>query len=162
MLEQLIESYRRYYDISEGVELHGIHFDFAAYYSITNSRYFAMQSLQYYSFSNYENVYFKSYDRFSITDFNDLQEFAKNYMESFTPSGEGHMETAVTLIVVSKEKVDQLLRSAFRRLNPDKSFRFGLDGWIKIKLLLLEEENKSITTNRYARKDKTSLQKIIQ
>lgn len=157
---QLLNGYSRYYDTFESAESLGYHFDFAARYNQRNSKYLAVKKLEYYAFSNFEEVYYKHFESFDIEALSDMKSFVDHYLSVFQPADETHMETLLTLIVSSEKPVPEQIKRALTKLNPSRSLKWGLKGWIKVKLVLIDS-NKQIITNKFGQMDQMKLLKLI-
>lgn len=158
--EQLMKGYNSYYDTFESYECLGFNFDFMAKYYQRNSKYMAIKKMEYYAFSNYEEVYYKHYKSFNSQALSEINAFITSYLNHFSPTDEDHMETLLTVIASTDERVSSDLKKMVAKLNPSKSILWGLKGWIKVKLILIDSQN-DITTNKFGQNDQKKLAKLI-
>lgn len=158
--EQLMKGYDRYYDTYESSEYLGVDFEFMAKYYQRNSKYLAVKKMEYYAFSNYEEVYYKHYATFNDQIFSEINAFITNYLNQFTPTDENHMETLLTVIVSTEDQVSNDLKKMVEKFNPSKSILWGLKGWIKVKLILIDSQN-NIITNKFGQNDQKKLAKLL-
>lgn len=157
---QLLNGYSRYYDTFESTESFGFQFDFSAKYNQRNSKYMAVKKLEYYAFSNFEEVYYKHFENFDTSELSEMTKFVDAYLEEFQAADETHMETLLTVIISSNVPVSSEVKKALSKLNPSKSLKWGFNGWVKVKLILIDS-NEEIITNKFGRVDQTKLLKLI-
>lgn len=158
--EQLMKGYDRYYDTYESYQCLGFDFDFMAKYYQRNSKYMVVKKMEYYAFSNYEEVYYKHYETFNDQIFSKINIFINNYLNHFTPSDENHMETLLTVIVSTGDQLSSDYKKMVGRFNTSKSILWGLKGWIKVKLILIDSQN-NIITNKFGQNDQKKLAKLL-
>ncbi len=158
--DQLMKSYDRYYDTYESYEHLGLEFDFMAKYYQRNSKYMAVKNIEYYAFSNYEEVYYKHYENFNIQALSEIDLFITNYLNQFTSADENHMETLLTVIASTGGQVPNDLKKSVEKMNPSKSIFWGLKGWIRVKLILIDSQN-NIITNKVGQNDQIKLAKLL-
>ncbi len=158
--DQLMKGYDRYYDTFESYERLGVDFDFMAKYYQRNSKYMADKKIEYYAFSNFEEVYYKHYDDFNIQALSEINLFITNYLNQFTSADKDHMETLLTVIASTGGQVPNDVKKSVERLNPSKSIYWGLKGWIKVKLILIDSKN-NIITNKFGHNDQKKLAKLL-
>ncbi len=158
--EQLMKSYNRYFDTYESYEHLGLEFDFMAKYYQRNSKYMAVKNIEYYAFSNYEEVYYKHYENFNIQALSEINLFITNYLNLFTSADENHMETLLTVIASTDGQVPNDLKKSVEKMNLSKSIFWGLKGWIKVKLILIDSQN-NIISNKVGQKDQLKLAKLL-
>lgn len=158
--DQLLRGYERYYDTFESYEALGLDFEFFAKYYQRNSKYMAVKKMEYYAFSNFEEVYYKHYEHFDMRALSEINAFINRYLEHFSPADEDHMETLLTIIASAGSSVSDEIKKKVEKLNPSKSILWGLKGWIKVKLILIDPEN-NIITNKFGQKDQIKLAKLL-
>jgi hypothetical protein len=158
--DQLLKGYTRYYDTYESVESQGLDFEFMAKYYQRNSKYMAVKKVEYYAFSNFEEVYYKHYQEFNHSALLEIKTFITDYLDAFTPMDEEHMETLLTVIVSTDDPVTYDVKNSVERLNPSKSISWGLKGWVKVKLILIDSEH-TIISNKFGKIDQKKLVKLL-
>ncbi|MDW7660705.1 MAG: hypothetical protein SCL54_04670 [Bacillota bacterium] len=158
--DQLLRGYERYYDTFESYEALGLDFEFFAKYYQRNSKYMAVKKMEYYAFSNFEEVYYKHYEHFDMRALSEINAFINRYLDQFSPADEDHMETLITVIASTGVCVSDDIKKAVEKLNPSKSILWGLKGWIKVKLILIDPQS-NIITNKFGQNDQIKLAKLL-
>jgi len=70
------------------------------------------------------------------------------------------METLITVIASTGVCVSDDIKKAVEKLNPSKSIMWGLKGWIKVKLILIDPQS-NIITNKFGQNDQIKLAKLL-
>ena len=105
-------------------------------------------------------VYYKHYQEFNQQALFEIKTFITNYLDAFTPTDEEHMETLLTVIVSTDNPVSYDVKNLVERLNPSKSIAWGLKGWIKVKLILIDSQN-TIISNKFGKIDQKKFVKLL-
>lgn len=155
-LQQLLGSYRRYYDVSE--EAYGSFAATARFYT-RGEQYFLVRSAKMWEMESNEFVYFLTADTLTEDRLSALIEEAwQDAMPQVHPS-EAHRNSDVTLVVLVPQ-LDKATRKALRRFHRSVGYRHGLHGWSNLRLGAIELSDGSITTNRHGADLKKLLRNI--
>ncbi len=155
-LEQLLPSYRQYYDIS--YEPHGSFAATARFYT-HGEQYLLIRAAKMWEMDSNEFVYFLTADALSADRLSAcIEEAWADAMPQVQPS-ETHRNSDVTVVVLTP-LLDPDARRLLKRTHRSKSYRHGLQGWSNLRLGAIELSDGRISTNRHGADLKKLLRNI--
>ena len=149
-LEKIIESFRRYYDVStENVDLP---FAAKAVFKSHNEQYFLVKAAKVADIDSNESVFFydadSAHNEMLTPDF--IHELAQTAwqrgLENFKPYY-GHRNTDVSLVITA-EKISEEVFNSVKKIHFYKSYKLGFFGWSSFRILAFESSTGCTATNR--------------
>ncbi|SHI82265.1 hypothetical protein SAMN02745751_01123 [Dethiosulfatibacter aminovorans DSM 17477] len=151
-LENVSEKLSANFDLMDNMKLGNIEFELAAKSHIRNEKYIATKQTVLYAYENNEYCFFKTVEDVSFKEVDRVFSTIRKSAEDFVEPSEEHMTTTFTGIIVTQKPVDEETLEKVKKLKYQKSFKFGLHGWISIRLIIVELESGKVTTSREAKK----------
>lgn len=150
------------YDIEEPHQVAGRDFDFYGRFDQRNAKYLASKKLEYYAFSTYDHLFFKSVDEITEAFLEDIRALTEEIVDFYAKVDDEHMETHLTFIIHTETPLsDPVQKMIKKRMNFIKNFSFGLQGWAKLKLVIMVPTSNEVYVNKFGNRDKKSFQKIL-
>jgi hypothetical protein len=141
----------------------GWDFDFYGHFYARNAKSLMSKKLEYYSFSNYDHLFYKTMPEVTLEDLKSLLEMTKGIVDFYTQVDEEHMETYITYFLIARDTPSpETLNYLKKKMNYIKNFNFGLNGWTKLKVVILVPTSKEVYTNRFGNRDKKNFQEILE
>ncbi len=148
VIDKIKSNYSHIFDFKDDFVLGKYSFKLYARYNQENSKCFISPKTKIYSYSNNEHIFFKEYSNSSI-DFDEINEFFKFVYNDFIEVDENHMSSIITLICFVSE-VDDASKKLIKKFKFDKSYSFGLKGFVKGKLIVFDTFNNVAYENKLA------------
>ncbi|HHW94475.1 MAG TPA: hypothetical protein GX736_00895 [Mogibacterium sp.] len=159
--EILQNNLKSLFDFTEGYTLGDIVFPLYGKYYMRNSRYIASKKLEIYASTIFEHIlYFKHEGEFLPEDFEKLEKAIIDNLDDILEIDEEHMSSLITLIVEAPY-VAENLKSKIKKYKFKKTFKFGLRGWLDIKLIVLDRGANVAYESKLAKGDSEKL-KLLQ
>lgn len=149
---KILDNLKFNFDINEGRNHGGAVFDAYAESHIRNEKYVASKKAVIYAFENHEECLIKHLRKASISQIDKIIEATKENILNNIQLSEDHMSTTITLILVSETPIDKLIAKHVKRYRYQKSFKFGLKGWIAFRIVLVDLENEEVICSKEAKK----------
>ncbi|OPL07494.1 MAG: hypothetical protein AVO33_05060 [delta proteobacterium ML8_F1] len=161
--DYMIKSLTNNYDIESPYSVEDWEFDFYGHFYARNSKYLMSKKLEYYSYSNYDHLFYKTMDTVTRENLEQLLAMTKRIVDFYSKIDEEHMETYITYFLIAKESPSaETVSYLKRKTNYLKNFAFGLNGWTKLKIVILVPASKEVYTNRFGNRDKKNFQEILE
>lgn len=151
-LENVSEKLSANFDFMDNKEFGNIKFDLTANSHIRNEKYIATKQTVMYAYENNEYCFFKTMDSVSFKEVERVFSTIKKSAEDFVEPSAEHMSTTFTGIIVTQKPVDEDILEKVRKLKYQKSYKFGLHGWISIRLIIVELESGLVTASKEAKR----------
>ncbi len=145
ILEQLIRSYERYYDIH--TDSNDSPFSATAEFHSHNEQYFLVRSAHIADIDTNEYVFFalsENLDEKSLLEFSELS--WETGLSKINPVM-GHKNSDITLVIVS-EKIDEVAANLIKKITHHKSYKLGFYGWSNFRLIAMEASSGNLFSNR--------------
>jgi len=137
-----------YFDIERPAEYQQHQLAMYASSSIRNERYFASKKIKVYAIENKEHVFITPCDRLIEKEIETFwQLLVKAAEELPDPHGE-HMSTIINGIMLTDGEPDPSLRQLIEKKKYEKSFLFGLKGWVYVRLVIVNLRDVSLVHNK--------------
>lgn len=148
ILEKLLKSYTRYYDIErEGIEAP---FCARALFRSHNEQYFLIKAAKVADIDSNETVYFAVTEGLDRSKLDYLCSCAwERGLEGIEPQY-GHRNSDVTLYIIA-DSIDQELIPVIKKIKYSKSYKYGMYGWSDFRLVAIEASEMKATYNRQGR-----------
>ncbi len=145
MLDMFLKAYSAYYDIEK--DSPPAPFDATATFEAKAEQYFMVRAARIAEIHSAEYVYFKCMDTLSPGDLVKLDEAAWELGQESVKPGEYHKSTDVTLIILAKKVEGKDFRKLVSKTRHSKSYRFGLWGFCRYRLVVIETESETAFFN---------------
>jgi hypothetical protein len=155
VLEKILHSYERYYDIKkEEVEAP---FAAEAVFHVHDDGYFLIKAAKISAQENHEYVYFAVTEDLTEESLRSLDEQAWERGLAQVVPGPDHRSSDITLIILA-DRIREQATEEIRRIKHYRSYRYRLQGWSSYRLIALELSTGQIIHNRLGE----SLEKLIR
>ncbi len=167
-LERLLEKYSAFFDIKKEYDYHGIKFSAYAYFHSLNEKYVLTRKANLWRAKAFEHVLFLEVDRVDTDLIEKMRKLIKEHMEpELVREGnkypcEDHMYSYLTLVILSKEKIENDMIRAVRRFHFDKGYLFSFRGHSEAHIACVDMESELVYTNFAAREMKKTLQSVFE
>ncbi|HKK94875.1 MAG TPA: hypothetical protein VJ916_00925 [Anaerovoracaceae bacterium] len=152
--EKMLEKLKYNFDINRNERIGKWEFEIAAKSHIRNEKYIGFKSAVIYAFENDEYIYGKHFHNVSKEDVKRFIELLKSTINSTVDPHEDHMSTTFTALITVDEPVDEETKDFIKKFKYQKSFLFGLKGWVVVRVVLVELSNEEVTGSKEAKKEK--------
>ena len=104
-------------------------------------------------------VYGMENDEFCLMKYSDMitEDIVDAYIEMLIESiddmvkvRDDHMSTTITGIIVTDLVADKKLEKIVKKFSHQKSYSFGLKGWVDVRLILVDLQNKRVIASKKA------------
>lgn len=152
--EKMLEKLKYNFDINRNERIGQWKFDIAAKSHIRNEKYIGFKSAVIYAFENDEYLYGKHYQKISKEDVERFIELLKSTIEKKVEPHDEHMSTTFTALITVDEPVDEDLKNYIKKFKYQKSYLFGLKGWVVVRVVLVDLSNNEVVGSKEVKKDK--------
>lgn len=147
LLEKLRESYEYYYDITEGDAETGLPLLYSAAFHVRSEGYILVKKAKIWAAETNEYAYIFSVPVLDAETASKCIEFAlADGLPRVQPHPE-HRESYIIALFVA-DVIDPEAQKIIRGRKFYKSFKFGLQGWVALKVAAVELEKELIETNK--------------
>ncbi|MDD7740311.1 MAG: hypothetical protein SOT28_05850 [Fusicatenibacter sp.] len=157
LMQKLLHSYERSYDITAPCQVNGHTYDAAAYFNESGAKYVLTKKAELWRISCYEDVYFRVTDHLDEAAVDEFLNDFINWIEPKVVRGgkevpdTDHMYTLVTGIFFADQPVSKEVKRKIRRYHFYKNYRFALRGYCQVRLLVFDMAERKLIGNRAAR-----------
>ena len=156
-IERILPAFEQYYTVNKESEPP---FCAQAEFRSHNEQYFLVRSAHIADIDSNEFVYFASEPSLSNEKLSELVNKAwQNGLSKVKPYN-GHRNSDVTLIIITK-KFECPLEKAIKKIKLYKSYKYSFHGWSNFKLAVVELDTNSIYFNRFGKDYRKLLEKNI-
>ena len=146
---QLIEDrLQQYFDMERNHEYQQMDFDLYAKSKIRSERYFASKKLKVYAMENHEHVFVKEIAALTESELNEYWNILLKAAEEKVNPHDEHMSTIITGVIVTGTDPNENLIRQIEKMKYNKSFAFGLKGWVYIRLVAVNIATGSVYFNK--------------
>ncbi|MCT4565812.1 MAG: hypothetical protein N4A68_16060 [Maledivibacter sp.] len=143
-----------YYNLENDISIGGKHFNFLACYNQRNSKYVVKKEMELYAFEYNEYIFYKKLENiFTHENLDAIKNLMSKHYDEVINVGEEHMSSVITFVFETEIPNDQKLIKAIERFKFYKSFKFGLNGWINVGIVLISPKDNKGLSNKYAKKE---------
>lgn len=145
-LEQLLQAYSHYYDISRDVTVDGGSFPATAFFHAREESYLTTKSLTFAASEQHEYAYFYVADHLDVKTLQEQIELSKNAgLERIVPGG-SHMCSYVTLVILANT-IDPEAKEMIKKYRFRKNYRLALHGWMEYHIAAIECSTMGVLSN---------------
>ncbi len=160
VLEKLLCSFKRYYNIKTGDEVEAP-FVAEAIFRSHNEQYFLIKRAKVADINSNEDVFFYHTDNMDLESLYDIDKCAWERGLSRVCPDESHRNSDVTLIILA-DKIETNAFKAVHKIKHYKSYLFGFHGWSNYRLVAIELSSKNVAYNRQGQNLKKLVGNIIK
>lgn len=147
-LQLIEERLQHYFDMERNHEYQQMNFDLYAKSKIRSERYFASKKLKIYAMENHEHVFVKKIDVLTGLELNDYWNILLKAAEEKVNPHDEHMSTIITGTIVTEIDPKENVIQQLEKKKYNKSFAFGLKGWVYIRLVAVNIATGSVYYNK--------------
>lgn len=153
IIEKFKNNYGHMFDFFDHYSYGGKEFLLHAKFNQRNTKYFATKKVEIYSFSNNEYLFIDdSYTVFNQQALEEMDAFIRKNMEDFVQPNDEHMSSVISMIYMCDD-IDENVKKNVKKFKLHKSFKFGLNGWVNVKLIVLLKDKNIAFENKLAKGD---------
>lgn len=146
------EKFSANYDVYDTFKLCDIKTDLYAHFYARNEKFLATKSATIYAFENNEHTFFKHYETVTVTDIMTLVKALKSAIPDLVDPHSEHMSTRLSGVIVTQNSISDDVLNHIQSFKYQKTFLFGLKGWVDICLIVVNLSDKSVITSKKAKK----------
>jgi len=150
--EKMKERLIRYFDIEEDFKYKDYIFDLYGIYNLRNEKYLASKKLTIYAFENNEYIFLKHYPEINVFVLDGFIEILKESIDDFITPHDEHMSSTITGLLAVDSLDDEELIKKIKKFKFQKSFLFGLKGWVDIRLIIVDLNKEILITCKKGKK----------
>lgn len=160
-LQQLLSSYESFFDIEENVTLDGRSYPATATFHSRSEKYILVKAAKLWAMEMNEYAFFSLADTLTLQDFLALKEDALQAgLAQIKPHSE-HMYSYVSLVIIA-EGIDGDAMQAIKKTKYHKTFLFSLQGWMDLRIAVLDINTGKIYSNAKGRDLISSLEQALK
>jgi exopolysaccharide biosynthesis protein len=150
-IEILKKKLEKFYDLEENVLFDKTNFDLVAIFNQKNARYFLLKELEYYSFDTNEYILYKKID--NTINFTEFTNLLKNNLKDIVVVDKNHMSSIITILIEKSFPIDEETIKKIKKFKFHKSFRFGLEGWVNVRFMVIDTNLNKGYSNKFGKKE---------
>ncbi|MDK2866790.1 MAG: hypothetical protein PWP51_781 [Clostridiales bacterium] len=127
--------------------------DFMAVYNQRNAAFALKKEFEYYAFENNEVILYTECDDMQSVDIDILSAQIDATHHEMVGRNEDHMSSSIYLVYTVKAFPDEEMIKKIKRFRYYKSFRWGLEGWLNVGLIVINEVSGEGISNRFGKKE---------
>ena len=127
--------------------------DYMAVYNQRSAAYALKKEFEYYAFENNEVILFTENVNFDTLNLEVLSAQIDATHYEMVSRNEDHMSSSIYLVYTVKEPVSASIAHKIKRFKYYKSFKWGLEGWLNVGLIVINESTGEGIANRYGKKE---------
>jgi hypothetical protein len=143
------------FDMTVPFEYAGYSIDLFAESHLRTERYFASKKVKVYGMENDEFCFMKHFDMITEDIVDAYIEMLIGSIDDMVKLRDDHMSTIITGIIVADSVDDKNIESIVKRFRHQKSYAFGLKGWVDVRLILVDLQEKKVVPSKKAVKVET-------
>ncbi len=160
LIDNFKENFSHMFDFFDNYTFDDKEFLLYARFNQRNTRYFASKKIEIYSFSNSEHLFIQDLDSsFGADDLNDIEDFVRRNMVDIVKPSDEHMSTVMSMVVFCDD-VEEGIKKKIKKFKLHKEFKFGFNGWMDTKLIVVVKDKNIAFENKLAKGDAIKLKFI--
>jgi len=140
------------YDIYNSYDLQGVKTELYAHFYSRNERYVASKSATLYAYESNEHTFFKSVSTLDVLSIYNFTEHLKSTIDDFVEPHAEHMSTRLNAVFITHDPITDDVISHVKKFKYQKSYMFGLNGWVDVCLIVVSLSTGDVFTSRKAKK----------
>lgn len=158
VLNRLLVAHEAWYDVYRDYEFAGRTFPGYAEFHTMGEKYVLVKRAKLWGVSSHEYIFFVKTDNLDEPLLNELVSFMKTKaIEKVDPNAPDHMQSFLSLVVITDVADKQTLK-AVRKTRFRKDFKFGINGWVDLRLAVVDLGSMKVVTNAMGKEMKGSLE----
>lgn len=150
LLERLLVAHEAYFDVERDHHFAGRRFEGYAELHSSASQYVLSKRAKLWETSSHEYMFFALTPRLDAALLDEYASFMKNEAIGKVKPGGNHMNSFLTLVIISDFAEDGAMRRV-RRLRFRKNFAFGLRGWADLRICIVSLADQRVCANPMGR-----------
>ncbi|WP_461207566.1 hypothetical protein [Clostridium sp. DL1XJH146] len=152
--EKLKDSLDAYFNVDLDKEVYNKKFDLYASFNQRNAKYMLVKNAEIYAFKTDEYVFYEHFEEtLKISDIETIKEFIESNINEMVHVDKEHMSSIFNFIITVDNGIDDETLKAIKKFKFHKSFKFGLNGWSDVRLMVIDLEKDELYSNRFAKKE---------
>lgn len=153
-LNKLKNNLTKYFDIELDKSIGGKLFSLYGRYYTRNAKYFALKNVEVYSFIVNEYILYNDCNSVNVYYLKELKEYIKDHVDDIVIRDKECMSSGITFLISSKEDIDKDTIKAIKNFKFYKSYNWGFNGWVNVKLIFVNIKTNQTYSNRLGRREK--------
>jgi len=150
-LQTIAERLEPYFDLFWGERVAGKSMDLVAKFKMRNEKYFFSKRITLYAYENHETVLVQRTGEITPAKVRDFCAFLQEAIEELIVPSDEHMSSTLTGVLLVGGGVDDQVKRLVENFRYSRSFRFFLQGWCELRLLLVDLTTAELYTNKAGR-----------
>mgnify|MGYP001148205611 CR=1 FL=1 len=147
-LDIIQERLAAYFDIERPYEYQHQSLEMYANSSVRNERYFASKKIKVYAIENKEHVFIVWKEVLTEKELDQHWNMLLTAAEELPEPHEEHMSTIINGVIMTTERPNDTLCHHIQKLKHEKSFLFGLKGWVYVRLIVINLQDGTLIHNK--------------
>jgi len=147
-IQIVLRRFYRNFNVVEHYKVGDLSFHYAAIYKERNERYFGSKKIVLDAVENNEICLFAYLDSITYNHFKELAFHLESSLSSLVKPTFEHMSTVITCILITDSITDPDLIQKVEKYHYGKSFLFNLNGWVKIRFVLVDLDRETVFCSR--------------
>lgn len=154
--ETLAKRLTYYYDVSQGLDYHGLNFDIYAHFYLHNERYVLTKKAVIYRSEQNQHLFIKYFKNLEIIELNQMIETGIAAVSDYVKPKDDHMATLLVMVMIVDKLPSDDVVEKIKKFKFYKSFLFGFHGWVDIGLLVVDYKSFNMIYNKKGKEVKAS------
>lgn len=150
VLERLLAAHKAYFDVERDHEFAGRTFEGYAAFHSSASQYVLAKRAKLWETNSHEYMFFTIEERLTCAHLDELVEFMKTRAIDKVVLERDHMNSFLTLVVITGDVEDGMARQV-RRTSFRRNFMLGLKGWADLRLCVIALGDGEVYANAMGR-----------
>ena len=146
------EKFSANYDVYDTYCLRNFEMDLYAHFYARNEKFFASKSATIYAYESNEHTFFKHYASLQDKNIYDFVNELKSSIDILVDPHDEHMSTRLNAVLVTESEIRDSTIKLVRSFKYQKTFLFGLKGWVDICIILVNLSKDEVIASKKARK----------
>lgn len=157
VLTRLLAAHETWFDVSRDYSFGGRVFPGYAEFHSTAEKYVLTKKAKLWGVNAHEYLFFEVTQRLTADAFAELVEFMTTRALDKVETNPEHMTSYLSLVVIA-DAVDAEAARLVKRTRFRKNFKLGFEGWVDLRVAVIDLSASSIMTNAMGKELKTSLE----
>lgn len=151
-MDKLEKSLMRYFDLEYDKKIKEFKFDIFGKFHQRSAKYMFLKEAEIYAFQTNEYIFYSMIDKsFSADKIKSYYDFLNENVDEIIDINEEHMSTIITFLFSTIDKPDEDTIKAVQKFKFHKNFKFGLRGWVDVRIFIVNPVTEDIYTNKFGR-----------
>ncbi len=152
--EKLKGSLDAYFNVDLDKEVYNKKFDLYATFNQRNAKYMLVKKAEIYAFKTDEYVFYKHFEKnLKVSDIETIKIFIENNIDDMVNVDKEHMTSILNFVITVDNSIEDETLKAIKKFKFHKSFKFGLNGWSDVRLIVIDLKKDELYSNKFGKKD---------